>query len=139
MKIEFYKDADYQQLIALYETSKQFPADAVTDSKEGLFSKISRDPESVLLAKEDNKLIGSVSIIEDGRIALLFRLVVSPESHDQNSVLKLLVSKSEEILKEKGYKEVHNTSPSDNEDALSEREILGFKKGSEYTWFWKSL
>lgn len=139
MKIEFYKDEDYDKLIELYKTSTQFSIDKVTDSKESLSRKIERDPGSILLVKDEDSIIGSVSIIEDGRMALLFRLAVSPDVPDKEMILKFLLSRSEEILKDRGYKEVHNTAPSGHKVALSERGDLGFKKGAEYSWFWKTI
>lgn len=133
MQIRYYQDQDYDQLVNLYKRSSQFDFDEITDSKEGLMRKIRRDPESLLVA-EENKIIGSVSIIEDGRIAWIFRLV-----GDNNVVIKALVDKAEEILRKKGYKNVHSFAPSTNQEALEERKKLGFTQGKNYIWFWKGL
>lgn len=75
-----------------------------------------------------------MSIIEDGRIALLFRLVANNEE-----ILKALIQKAESLLTERGYEEVHNTAPLNDLNALMQRERLGFNKGNPYMWFWKKI
>lgn len=136
IEIKKYDDSNYSALVALYKSSNEFDFDEVTDSKESISKKIEKDPESVLLAYDEEKLVGSVSIIEDGRIALLFRLVTKMDSGD---VAQKLISHAEEILSRRGYKEVHITGPSGNQVATALREGSGFKKGKRYDWFWKNL
>jgi hypothetical protein len=139
MQIRFYKKEDYPKLIELYKKSDQFKLDEVTDSEEGIARKIEKDPESLLVAEENKQIVGSVSIIEDGRIALLFRLIASPTSFDKNDILKALVEKSESILKERGYLEMHNTAPTNDLNALMESKKINFKEGNVSTWFWKKI
>jgi hypothetical protein len=139
MEIRFYRDVDYQKLIELYKKSDEFEVDPVTDSQENLSRKITRDPESILVAFSDDEIVGSVSIIEDGRIALLFRLVVDESRPDSDQILGLLINKAESILKSRGCKEVHNTAPSDRPSSQGKRTNLGFTKGKEYSWFWKKI
>lgn len=139
MQIRFYKSSDYQQLIALYKKSDQFKFDEVTDSESGITRKIEKDPESLLVTEENQQIVGSVSIIEDGRIALLFRLVADSTNSNKDEILKSLVEKAEAIVKDRGYLEVHNTAPTNDLNALMEREKLGFKQGDTYTWFWKKI
>lgn len=134
MKVRQYQNKDYGQLIKLYKQSTQFDFDEVTDSKEGITRKIHRDPESILVTEEKGKIIGSLSIIEDGRIAWLFRLV-----GNNDEVVKTLISEAEEILRKRGYKNVHNFAPFNNQQALGERTKLGFIQGKNYIWFWKEL
>jgi predicted N-acetyltransferase YhbS len=69
MEIRSYTDSDYPALELLYRSSTEFPFDSETDSRPRLSAKIERDSGSILLAFKGDKLIGSVSIIEDGRIA----------------------------------------------------------------------
>ncbi len=52
---------------------------------------------------------------------------------------KALVEKSESILKNRGYLEMHNTAPTNDLNALMERRKLKFRKGNVYTWFWKKI
>ncbi len=139
MQIRFYIPADYPALVALYKRSDQFKFDEVTDSESGITKKVEKDPESLLVAEEGGMIVGSVSIIEDGRIALLFRLVANPTYPDKDLVLKALVEKAESIFKDRGYLEVHNTAPTNDLNALMERKKLGFNQGETYTWYWKKI
>ena len=54
-------------------------------------------------------------------------------------ILLELIKKAELLLKERGYKEVHNTAPVGKEEAIQIRLKAGFTKGKDYTWFWKKL
>lgn len=139
MNVRSYQPSDYQKLIDLYKQSDQFKVDEVTDSEEGLNKKIARDPESVLLVEANGEIVGSVSLIEDGRIALLFRLVTKASYQENKEVLQVLLNEAESILSKRGYKEVHNTAPANDMNALMERKSLGFQEGEIYTWFWKEL
>jgi len=139
MNLRYYKQTDYKKLIDLYKQSEQFKLDEVTDSEEGLTRKVEKDPESLLVAEDNGRIVGSVSIIEDGRIALLFRLVADPTRSDKDEILKDLTEKSELILKTRGYQEMHNTAPTNDINALMERKKLGFQEGNTYTWFWKKI
>ncbi len=139
MKIHYYQPQDYEQLIDLYKQSDQFKFDEVTDSRENITRKIERDSESILLARENEQLVGSVSIIEDGRIALLFRLVTKASEQKNDEILKVLLQEAESILKKRGYTEVHNTAPLNDMKALTERERIGFQKGDPYMWYWRRI
>lgn len=138
MTIRPYLPTDYAALATLYKHSDQFTFDEVTDSESNLNRKISRDSDSILVA-EENGLVGSVSIIEDGRIALLFRLVVSPLLPNSEDILVKLVSSAEALLKERGYLEVHTTAPANDLTSLMQRQRFGFVAGEAYTWYWKKL
>ena len=139
MRIRYYKQTDYQKLIGLYRKSDQFKFDEVTDSEEAITRKVEKDPVSLLVAEDNGIIVGSVSIIEDGRIALLFRLVADPNRSDKDEILKDLAEKSELILKTRGYREMHNTAPTNDINALMERRKLGFQEGNTYTCFWKNI
>lgn len=136
VSLRYYTKADYDDLTMLYKTSDEFEFDVVTDSRQSLSRKIESDPESIVLAYQGEDLIGSVSLVEDGRIAILFRLVV----RDNNSrITKELILHAEKILSKRGYKEVHITGPAENQTATEVRESSGFRKGKRYDWFWKKI
>lgn len=139
MNIRYYQDNDYPALVELYKTSQDFLFDEETDAQERLATKISRDPESILVAIENDHIIGSVSIIEDGRIALLFRFVVHQSVTDSSAVMKALMNESERILSQRSYKEVHTTIPMENASSIQGRIDLGFIQGKNYSWFWKKI
>lgn len=139
MIVKYYTPLDYFKLIELYKLSDQFEIDQITDSQELINRKVERDPESILIVEHEGTYLGSVSIVEDGRIALLFRLVVHPQVNQKEDVLKMMIGKVEEILKQRGFVEAHNPVPLENQTAHQERIDLGFQQGKNYSWFWKKL
>lgn len=139
MNIRSYHPSDYKQLATLYKHSDQFKFDEVTDSEVNISRKIERDPDSLLVSENEGQIVGSVSIIEDGRIAILFRLVASPTASDADTILQALVQSAGIILKERGFREMHNTAPTNDLNAVMERQRLGFKSDETYTWFWKKI
>lgn len=60
IKIRFYTDQDYDQLANLYRKSREFKLDEVTDSQENLLRKITKDPESIMIAEDNSHIIGSL-------------------------------------------------------------------------------
>ncbi len=139
MNIRPYQPSDYKQLATLYKHSDQFKFDEVTDSEVNVSRKIERDPESLLVAEHEEQIVGSVSVIEDGRIAILFRLIASPIATDADAILQALIQSAGDLLKKRGYSEMHNTAPTNDLNAVMERQRLGFKSGETYTWFWKEI
>ncbi len=139
MNIKNYKNEDYESLVSLYKDSSlsggQF--DENRDSREKLESKIKDDTEAIIVCESEGNIIGTVSLIEDGRVAWLFRFAVANADEE---VTKLLFEKASEILKKRGHNQVLVYSPTGN-TSLDSRyaEVLGFEKGSDYTCFWKNI
>ena len=136
MENRFYTSKDYQSLIQLYKNSSEFEFDEITDSLEALERKINKDSQSILVAYDNHELVGSVSIIEDGRIAILFRLVATD---NDTTITTQLIARAENLLVEKGFEEVHSIAPIDNQAAEEIREKSKFTKGNTYHWFWKKI
>lgn len=131
VRIRPYSPEDYSSVKAIYEEGGLF--DKVTDKEKGLRTKSERDSESLLVAIKDQQIVGTVSIIEDGRIALLFRLVVK-ESERRQGIGRELMSEAERILKERGYEEV-NIVVNDKDTTLqSYYEKQNYKKGRSWRW-----
>ncbi len=136
MKIRSYKPSDYEQLKALYLDSSTFGGqfDEARDSETRLQKKIEADPDAILVAEDNGKLIGTVSLIDDGRVAWLFRFAVS-----SMEVAKALHDKSIETLKQNGHSQVLVYSPVGNAELNNRYRELGFTKGDDYTCFWKEI
>ncbi len=132
MRIRSYKLVDYPRVEALYQEFGWF--DPETDSEPRLAEKIKRDPNSILVAEKGREVVGTVSIIEDGRIAWFFRL-----NAKSSFIRKKLIQHAEELLKQKGYKEVHIFAPLNDQDRQKEYIQEGFILGKEYKWAWKKL
>ena len=134
MEIRLYKNEDYSQVVDLYKQTKLYGGqfDENRDSQEKL--KLKKD--SILIAEEKNKIIGTVSLIEDGRVAWLFRFCVVDNNEE---VAKKLFDKAKEIFKSKGHNQVLVYSPLKNKVLDGRYSRLGFKKGNDYTCFWEDI
>lgn len=138
MIVRQYNTSDYEQLKSLYHDSSTFGGqfDEARDAVGRLQKKIEADPDAILVAEQDDELVGSVSIIDDGRVAWLFRFAVPQDKPD---VVQALHDKALDILKERGHAEVLVYTPVGNQELDSRYERLGFTRGGDYTCYWKGL
>jgi ribosomal protein S18 acetylase RimI-like enzyme len=70
----------------------------VWEAKGNLSRKIQRDPESILIAIEDEKIVVCIFIVEDGWNAFIGKLSVLKEYRKKGIGLSLM-QKAEEIIK----------------------------------------
>ena len=139
IQIRPYRQTDYQNLKQLYLSLNTFGGqfDEDRDSQEKVDEQIASNPSSIVVAEEDGKILGSVSILQDQRFAWLMRFAVTEEN--EKLVSELLFKKVGEILKEAGHTQVLVYGPS-AEGKFSERyEDLGFTSGESYTAYWRFL
>lgn len=138
MLVRSYQPSDYEQLKTLYLDSSTFGGqfDEARDAADRLRRKIEADPGAIIVAEQDGKLLGSVSLIDDGRVAWLFRFAAE---QDRLDVVRALHDKATALLKERGHAEVLVYTPVGNQDLNSRYEQLGFTKGGDYTCYWKGL
>lgn len=127
---------DYSSVISIYKEGELF--DEVTDGEEALRSKSKQDPESLLVAEQDGFVIGTISIVEDGRMALLFRLGVRESARNQGVGKKLMIE-AERILKERGHKEANLVVNDQNIELHGFYERKGYKKHRLWRWMAKEL
>lgn len=138
MIVRQYKPSDYDQLKALYLDSSIFGGqfDDARDGADRLRRKIEADPEAILVAEQDGQVVGTVSLIDDGRVAWLFRFAVQK---DQPEALNALHNKAVEILKNRGHSQVLVYTPVGNAELDNRYEQLGFTRGGDYTCYWKDI
>lgn len=131
-----YEPSDYQQLKTLYLNSSLFGGqfDEARDGESRLRKKIEADQNAILVAEESGALVGTVSLIDDGRVAWLFRFAV-PNTH----VAQALYSKAVEILKKNGHSQVLVYTPIGNQNLNNRYKELGFMKGGDFTCYWKEI
>lgn len=136
--IRAYEDRDYDQLKALYQHGQWFGGvfDEARDGRERLASKIGSDPSSIWVYERDAKLTGSISIVDDNRVAWLFRFVVM--NNDQQ-IAKELYDKAVVILKQRGHTQVLAYSPAGDETLAARYDYLGMTKGNTYTAYWTDI
>lgn len=140
MNIRPYQSTDYEQVVTLYRQSELYGGqfDENRDSEERLQKRIEADPDAILVAEQDNKIVGTVSLIEDGRVAWLFRFAVQ-QGEQEAVITKALCDAALAAFKAKSHNQVLVYTPLDN-DRLDDRyEKLGFNRGGDYTCYWKSI
>lgn len=138
--IRNYKPSDYQNIAALYKNSELFGGqfDENRDSEERLAYKSSQDPESILVCEFEGKIVGTVSLVDDGRVAWLFRFAVIKDEHEQE-VAKALSEKALKIFHNRGHKQVLVYAPANDKNFEERYEELGFEKGNAYTCYWNNV
>ncbi|HEY1096886.1 MAG TPA: hypothetical protein VGF14_06555 [Alphaproteobacteria bacterium] len=96
------------------------------------------DPQSILICEDKQKIIGSVSLIENGRVAWLFRFAVMQCSEEQEAT-KLLHQTACDILASRGHTEVLVYTPQNDARLEKRYSDLNMHKGSAYTCFWQEI
>lgn len=136
--IKRYRSSNYSELNELYLHSEWYGGvfDEARDGRERLAAKIADDPQAILVYERDDELLGTISIIEDGRVAWLFRFVV--KDFDPQ-ITKELYDVATKILKERGHSQVLVYTPVGDKNLDARYDSLGMTKGGDYTCFYKEL
>lgn len=135
IEIRSYTPRDHEQVKGLYEESGWF--DPVTDAEERLKAKVEKMPDSILVAAEDSLVVGTVSLIYDERMALLFRLVT--RNGEGRVIRQRLLEEGQSVLREWGAEEVHIIAPVEDNKLQQEYVERGFIRGNKYRWMWKNI
>ena len=133
-----YVDQDYPELCALYKHTELYGGvfDEARDGRERLSNKIAQDPDAILIHESNGQLDGTISLIEDGRVAWLYRFIVVGFDPD---VTKELYNKAVTILKDRGHSQVLVYSEANNAQLDTKYQALGMTKGGNYTCFWAEI
>ncbi len=139
IKISYYQDSDYEEVLALYNDGKTFGGqyDDARDTKEKLSTLIEMKIWSILVAKIDNRIVGTVTLFEDSRAAWLYRFAVQKEN--ELEISKKLSQEALSILKEKGHSQVLVYAPAENKNFENRYLQLAFNKGGDYTCYWRDI
>jgi ATP-dependent DNA helicase PIF1 len=135
--VRSYRDEDYEQLKNLTEHSEWFGGqfDEARDGRERLRQKITQDPASIFVFQQGEFIVGTISIIDDGRVGMLFRFIV--KDHDE-AVALALFDRAIAELKVRGHKQVLVYTTKDK--ALNERyKKLGMYEGGSYVCYWSDI
>src|SRR4051812_9687735 len=126
IQIRFYKPADYPQVKAIYQSKGAWFKEGV-DDEERLTEKIRRDPESILVVDKAGKVVGTISLIEDGRHAFIVRLAVL-ESEREKGIGSQLLREAENILIQRGLKKINILVSETESDLYDYYEKRGYKR-----------
>ena len=132
--VRAYEPADYARVREILDQGNLFyePFDA----SERLNEKILRDPKSIFVAVRSSEIIGTVSIMEDGRMPFIFRLAVKQEFRNAGIGIMLMDSAEKELFS-RGYKEVHILVETETEQLQGYYAKQGYEKGNSYRWMTK--
>lgn len=138
IKIRSYSVADYPEIAALYKSNELFGGqfDEDRDSSIRLRNRIENDPQAIFVAERDGKIVGTISTIDDGRVAWLFRFAVV---NNDPEICFQLCEAALQALQEKGHRQVLVYAPTDNHVLLQRYSALGFTQGNSFTCFWKTI
>jgi len=136
--IRAYTDADYDHLKQLYLHTEWYGGqfDEARDGRTRLAEKIMQDPEAIWLYEQDREVVGTVSLVDDGRVAMLFRLVV--KNNDQ-AVTQELYKHAANLLRKRGHEQILVYTPTGDQALHQRYEQLGMTRGGEYTCYWAQL
>ncbi len=136
--IRSYRDNDYDQLRDLYNQTKWYGGvfDEARDSRQRLAEKISQDPDAILVFEEDLAIKGTISIIDDGRVAMLYRFVTDPKTMD---ITRALFEAATSTLRNRGHEQILVYSDPHNPELDSRYRELGMTRGGDYSCYWVNL
>ena len=138
LNVRQYNESDYEAVKALYLRGDLYGGqfDEARDSKDRLNSVTKLNPNAILVCEFNRAVVGTVSLIDDGRIAWLFRFAVE-QGPNEKAVAEQLYEAACSILRSRGHSQVLVYSPV-NQSRLEDRYLsLGMKKGGDYTCFWQ--
>tara|TARA_B100000745_G_scaffold204959_1_gene135406 strand:- start:1568 stop:1990 length:423 start_codon:yes stop_codon:yes gene_type:complete len=140
MEIRNYNpQTDYEAVAALYKSSETFGGqyDGARDAEDRLRILVEQKPDAILVAEDNRKIVGTVTLFEDGRSAWLYRFAVQAENEAE--ITKLLSKQALSILKQKGHSQALVYAPAKNEHFENRYTSLGFSKGNDFTAYWQDI
>ncbi|MBI3572722.1 MAG: GNAT family N-acetyltransferase [Candidatus Kerfeldbacteria bacterium] len=136
IKIRPYQDADYESVKRNLEEGKLF--DPVWDSRNNLLLKVTRAPDSIMVAEKDGKVVGNIYILADGWSAFIFRLTVATKAQGSGIGTELL-NAAEDWVRDQGIEEIAGFVD-DSDDALKAWYIKrGYNLTGQYRSMWKRV
>lgn len=139
LKIRSYLENDYPSVRKILKEAKMF--DKTWDSKENYSGMIKNDNNSILVATQNDHVVGNIILVSPSgsTIAFLFRLAVKKEYRKKRIGSKLIYS-AEAILKKNKVKEVGFFVDGKKEELHKYYKNHGYKtSGKQFLFMWKPL
>lgn len=105
MTIRIMTVEDYDQVFALWSGIKGFGIRTLDDSKEGITRFLKRNPDTSVVAVEDDRIIGAILCGHDGRRGCMYHVCVAKEYREQGIGHKMALA-AMEALKAEGINKV---------------------------------
>jgi len=137
-KIEAMDIKDYEEIISLWENTDGVGLSRSDDSKEAIAKFLSKNPYTCFIARNDEKIIGTIMAGSDGRRGHIYHLTVKPE-HRGKGIGRKLLERAEEGLRKEGIRKVFLVAFKDNEAGNGFWEATGYKTREDLNYRDKRL
>ena len=136
VELRNYKPEDYTQIRTNLEVAKLFWGDM--DSKELLERVVKRDSESIVVAEDKGRIVGSAYFVDMGFAAMLWRLNVVPE-YRKTGLGKQIVDEVRKRAKSRGFTQIHFIVHEEQEKLRDWYKESGAWEGNLYRWMGSDL
>lgn len=92
--------ADYDEVFALWRSTKGMGLRSLDDSREGIAAFLRRNPDTNFVAVKDGHVVGVILCGNDGRRGYIYHTVVRSECRKQGIGTRLIEAASEALEKE---------------------------------------
>ena len=123
MNIREMIEADYDQVYQLWLSCAGMGLNDLDDSKEGIARFLQRNPQTCLVAVENQMIIGAILVGSDGRRAYIYHTAVHP-NYRRRGIARQLV---ETVLTVLDDLKIHKVA------------LVVFKRNTEGNQFWERL
>lgn len=124
---------DYEQVYRLWISCQGLGLNDLDDSKQGIEKFLIRNPKTCFVAFQDEQIIGSILVGNDGRRAYIYHLAVSP-LYQHQGIGRQLVHIAIEKCKELDIHKVSLVAFQKNKNAQLFWEKLGFIQKNDLTY-----
>lgn len=114
---------DYEGVYDLWMTIRGFAMRSIDDSREGVERFLERNPNTSVVAVEDNRIVGSILCGHDGRRGCLYHVCVH-EDYRRRGIGKAMVVRAMEALKA---------------EQISKVSLIAFTKNDIGNAFWNTI
>jgi ribosomal protein S18 acetylase RimI-like enzyme len=101
MKIRKMTVSDYEEVYGLWLSCKGMGLNNLDDSREGIARFLARNPETCFVAAEEERIVGSILVGNDGRRAFVYHTAVHPDFR-RRGIAAALVDEAVTALKTMG-------------------------------------
>ena len=131
VKLRNYKASDYTQLKTNLQIAELHYDDM--DSEELIRRMIGRDSESIIIAEDNGKVIGSAYFIDMGFAAMLWRLNVIQE-YRKKGIGEEIIKEVKKRAKKRGFTQLHFLVNDAQERLVNYYQKMGSWKGNLWRW-----
>ena len=105
IEIELMKIEDYDEVWNLWINTKGMGLNNLDDSIEGIEQFLKRNPNTCFIARDIDKIVGTIMVGHDGRRGYIYHTAVM-EKYRKQGIGKLLITASINALKDEGIRKV---------------------------------